>query len=185
MYFDYLKTQDARPLAGVFYHNAIDILSLAGLFSHMAMLLNQPDSETIQHSEDIAALARLFESAGDVTQAEVLYRKALTGDLPSDLYWDTVFRLSLLLKRKGEWDSAISFWKGAAQANQWYAFEELAKYYEHHAKEIASAQAWVLQAQKALAANPLPVLEHRRWQAEFQYRLDRLIRKSARSQKPD
>ncbi len=40
MYFEYLRTQDARPIAGIFYHNAIDILSLAGLFSHMSFLLN-------------------------------------------------------------------------------------------------------------------------------------------------
>jgi hypothetical protein len=36
IYFDYLRTGDARPLLGVLYHNEMDILSLAGLFNYLA-----------------------------------------------------------------------------------------------------------------------------------------------------
>src|SRR4030095_9484775 len=31
LYFDYLRTGDARPLAGVFYHNAMDVVAMAAL----------------------------------------------------------------------------------------------------------------------------------------------------------
>ena len=34
LYFDYLRTGDARPLAGVFYHNAMDVVAMAALLTH-------------------------------------------------------------------------------------------------------------------------------------------------------
>ena len=114
MYFEYLKNQDARPMAGIFYHNAIDILSLAGLFSHMAFLLHNPHSPKIQHGEDVVALARFFESMGEIQEAENLYQKALQIDLLEDLYWDTLERFSFLLKRNEDWDAAVSLWETAA-----------------------------------------------------------------------
>ncbi len=45
MYPDYLRSRDARPLKGVFYHNEIDILSLAALLDHMADLLESLPKE--------------------------------------------------------------------------------------------------------------------------------------------
>ena len=177
MYFEYLKTQDARPLAGVFYHNAIDILSLAGLFSHMAFLLNEPHSEEIAHPEDTAALARFFETMGDKSQAVTLYQRALQEKLPSDLYWDTLERFSFLLKRSGEWESAIALWEQAALAGHLYAFEELAKYYEHHAADLPAAHDWTSQAIGALEHLHLPPYMYQQWLASFNHRLERLNRK--------
>ena len=87
MYFEYLRTSDARPLGGVFYHNAVDILSLAGLFSHMAFT-ERTDSEDVQYAEDIVSLGR-FEAMGDHHRAEALYKKAMTEKLPAELLQDT------------------------------------------------------------------------------------------------
>ena len=42
MYFDYLRSRDARPMKGIFYHNAMDILTLAALTEHIAHLLADP-----------------------------------------------------------------------------------------------------------------------------------------------
>lgn len=180
MYFEYLKTQDARPMAGIFYHNAIDILSLAGLFSHMAFLLQEPSSEEIIHAEDIVSLARFFESLGDVPQAKALYDKALKEKLPHALFWDTLERFSFLLKRKGDWGSAIGLWEQAAEAKQLYAFEELAKYYEHHAKQLSVAREWTSRAKKVLEENLFPAHEVHYWQISLDHRLERLDRKISR-----
>jgi hypothetical protein len=177
MYFEFLKSQDARPLAGIFYHNAIDILSLAGLFSHMAFLLHNPHSKKIQHGEDIVALARFFESMGDINRAESLYRKALQTDLLEDLYWDTLERFSFLLKRKDDWASAIALWEVAAENDALYAFEELAKYYEHRSKDLHLAHHWTTQGIETLEKDLLPAYEYHRWRDSLLYRLDRLERK--------
>lgn len=181
MYFQYLRSQDARPLAGIFYHNAIDILSLAGLFSHMAFLLHSPDSKRIQHGEDVVALARFFESMNDNDQAESLYQKAINADLPEALYLDTLERFSLFLKRKGDWESAIGLWKIAADNHALYAFEELAKYYEHHTADIQAAYNWTVKAIHILEKEPLPAYAYHQWQEWLSHRLNRLERKLSRN----
>lgn len=177
MYFEYLKTQDARPMAGIFYHNAIDILSLAGLFSHMAFLLHDPHSDKIQYGEDVVALARFFESMNDITQADGLYQKALHIDLSEDLYWDTVQRYAFLLKRQEEWPAALALWEEAAENQALYAFEELAKYYEHREKALAQAHHWTAAAIQVLNEKPMPAYEYHFWQERFAHRLARLERR--------
>lgn len=180
MYFEYLRTQDARPLSSVFYHNAVDILSLAGLFSHMAYLLHEPHSDLIRHPEDIVALGRFFEAMGEPSQAEMLYKKALEEKLPDDLSRDTRSKLSFLLKRNGNWAGAIELWEHAAEDKELYAFEELAKYYEHQARDLATALTWVLRAIMALDRNYQSAYEHQLWQASLNHRMDRINRKLAR-----
>jgi hypothetical protein len=177
LYFEFLRTQDARPMAGIFYHNAIDILSLAGLFSHMAFLLYDPHSDKISHAEDIVSLARFFESMGDFNQADQLYQKALGLDLLEDLYWDTVQRYAYLLKRQEDWSAALALWEEAAEHHALYAFEELAKYYEHRVKEIANAYEWTTTAIGILTEKPMPAYEYQFWRERFDHRLQRLERR--------
>ncbi len=179
MYFEYLKTKDARPMAGIFYHNAVDILSLTGLFSHMAFLLHDPFSEKIYHPEDIISLARFFESVDRTKTAQRLYEKSLTLDLKSSHQLETLEKLSFLHKRCGQWDSAIRCWEEASQAGEIYAFEELAKYYEHHAKDLNKAQTWTLAGIDCLQQQHFPAYVYQTWQAEFQHRLKRLQRRLA------
>ena len=180
LYFDYLRTQDARPMAGIFYHNAIDILSLAGLFGHMAFLLEDPHSDRIRHGEDIVALARFFESMGEIPQAEALYHKALTVDLPEEIHWDTVERLSFLLKRKGDWQAAIALWEQAAKNEQLYAFEEIAKYFEHQVKDYEEAHRWTVGGLTVLNSRHFPAYQYRFWQESLSHRLERLEKRLAR-----
>ena len=183
MYFEFLKTHDARPMAGIFYHNAIDILSLAGLFSHSAYLLDDPLSKNIQYHEDVVSLARLFESLGDIPQAEALYQKALKLELEKSLYWDTLSRLSFIQKRREDWTSARRLWEEAAENNFLYAFEELAKYFEHRSKDLEKAQEWTNRAISVLNTQPLPSYELIFWQERLAHRLDRLKRRLSRKTK--
>lgn len=180
MYFDFLKTGDARPIAGIFYHNAIDILSLAGLFSHTAFLLNDPLSKDIPHNEDLVALARFFEAQGDIPLSEMLYQKALNFKLEEALYWNTLSRLSFLQKKRENWTSAINLWEQAAENDLLYAHEELAKYFEHRAKDLTEAQEWTLRALEVLEKHQFPSYEYAEWRNRLEHRLDRLKRRIAR-----
>ncbi len=177
MYFDYLKTQDARSMGGIFYHNAIDILSLAGLFSHMAFLLHDPHAEKITHIEDMVALAQFFESMDNIPQARDLYQQALALEMPEDLYWDTIERFSFLLKHQEDWETAKELWTKAAENNALYAIEELAKYYEHHVKILEIAKEWTLKGLAVIQEQHLPAYVQFQWQESLQYRLDRLDRR--------
>ena len=87
LYFDYLRSGDARPLKGVFYHNAMDVVALAALFSHVTGLLEDPLVIGREHGEDLAALGRLYEDLGRPDQAAKIYHEALAGELTEPCWW--------------------------------------------------------------------------------------------------
>ncbi len=80
LYFDYLRTGDARPLKGVFYHNAMDVVALAALLSHTATMLADPFHEMIEHGLDVIALARLYEDLGQWDTAARLFEQGLADE---------------------------------------------------------------------------------------------------------
>jgi hypothetical protein len=104
---------------------------------------------------------------------------SLKADLPIEVYHDTLERLALLHKRRGDYTAAIPLWEIAAKDHQIYAFIELAKYYEHHGQDIDQAAHWTQEALTLLNGLNFPRLERLQWQAELQHRLQRLKRKSA------
>ena len=142
LYFEYLRTGDARPLAGIFYHNANDILSLAGLFYYLAKMLGDPSADPALPGLDMAALARLYEEIEDLLMAAQLYERSLDQGLPRNFYLETLSRFALLYRRQGNWDGAIYLWKKAAEQEQIEACVELAKYYEHNQRDYIEAIKW-------------------------------------------
>jgi len=180
MYFDYLRSGDARPLKGIFYHNAMDILSMVTLTEHMARMLDDPLGSQVQHALDLVALGRLHEDLGYGDKAVEIFTSSLEQDLPPEIYHQTVKRLSYLRKRRGEQPEALSLWFQAAAERQLYAHEELAKYYEHQAIDIREAKRWTEAALALLAQPDTPRYERVQWEEPLQYRLERLERKLAR-----
>jgi uncharacterized protein YprB with RNaseH-like and TPR domain len=183
LYFDYLRGGDARPLKSVFYHNAIDILSLAALLGHVADLLGAafgPEGalrETVVHGLDLVAMGKLFEDLRRLETAARLYEHGLAGDLPGETYWEAVRRLSFLHKRRGDLSAAVSLWRQAAGEGQVYAHVELAKYYEHRARDYREAAGWTQAAIALVEAPAFPGRARQRWLAELEHRLARLRRK--------
>lgn len=185
LYFDYLRSGDAAPLTGVFYHNAMDVVALAALFAHAAALLHDPLSESIPslHGLDIIALARLHEDLRRWDTAARLYERGLEMDLEQDDFWEAVRRLSVLQKRRGDLEQAVRWWEQAAAQGHIYAHVELAKFYEHRRRDIFAAQRWAQAALKRLACNDLPVYARDHWQADLEHRLARLAGKVERQTK--
>jgi uncharacterized protein YprB with RNaseH-like and TPR domain len=179
LYFDYLRDGDARPMTRVFYHNAMDVVSLAALLNHTASLLESPFAQPVVEYIDLAAVARLFDDLGHLERAEELYEACLKAELPEGLYHDTLFRLSFLHKHNNNYLAAIPLWEQAASQRRMYAYEELAKYYEHHAQDLPAALKWTLEALEYLDHPDPPTTEGTLWKPEFQHRLQRLQRKLA------
>jgi hypothetical protein len=74
--------------------------------------------------------------------------------------------LSLIHKRSFQWDEAVSLWKDiiATYPHDVFAAEELAKWYEHHARELGLAMELVqriLDEARHLAETERQSLEHR------------------------
>jgi len=174
IYFDYLRDGDARPLKGVFYHNAMDVVAMAALLSHTAALLADPFQEAIEHGLDVIALAKLYEDLGQWETAARLFERGLEMSLNENDFWKAVSRLSVLQKRRGDFGEAIRLWQKAASEGHIYAFVELAKYYEHKLRDIKSALQWTKSALKEVERAELPVYIRKHWQEELKHRLARL-----------
>lgn len=154
LYFDYLRSGDARPLAGVFYHNAKDILSLAALYGHIADMLTDPLGQAVDDDIDMASIARLYEDMGWLEQAAAIYERSLeSGDMPEDIFIKTMQRFALLRRRKGEWEKAVLLWRTAADHGDIAAYVELSKYYEHRVRNNMEALNWARKALETLDAD--------------------------------
>ncbi len=177
LYFDYLRAGDARPLKRVFYHNAMDVVSLAALLNHTSSLLEDPFNRHSGEFIDLAAVARLLEDLGHAERARELYEACLQAELPEDVFSDTLFRLASLHKHRGNYPAALPLWQQAAGHRKLSAHEELAKYYEHHASDLHEALRWTRQALDFIETADIPSPEYIFWKREFQHRLQRLQRK--------
>jgi uncharacterized protein len=183
IYFDYLRDGDARPLKRVFYHNAMDVVSLAALLNLTSSLLEQPHSNPTINTIDLAAVARLIEDLGHIEQAAELYALCLASDLPEDIHTDTILRLALLHKRNNNYAAAVKLWEQAAARRKIQAYEELAKYFEHHALDLEQALRWTLAAIDDIDSANLTPAEAKWWRSEFEHRLQRLQRKISPKEK--
>jgi uncharacterized protein YprB with RNaseH-like and TPR domain len=182
LYFDYLRSGDAREMKNVFYHNAMDVISLAALFKHIARLLEDPLHAANLHCIDQASLAKIFEDLGDFDLAVQLYNNSLTQSsdgLPEELYWETLQRFSFLYKRLGNFTLAMPLWEKAALSGHIYAFVELAKVFEHTLRDYPKAIGWTQQALGQIKKPGFPAYERVYWMQELEHRLERLKRKQA------
>jgi tetratricopeptide (TPR) repeat protein len=178
MYFDYIHTGDARPLLNVFYHNAVDVVSLATLLDHISHLLSNPLHTHIEHTLDLYAISRLYDDLNRWDEAVQLYHLAIERLEDESVRQEAIRRLALIHKRRGEWESALNLWQQAADAQQLYAFEELAKYHEHFARQPHEAMHWTLTALDWMNTPACPNSQRLEWLPEFQHRLERLKRKT-------
>ena len=177
-YFDYLRSHDALKLVPIFHHNQMDILTLACLTALVLAAVGQPEAAPLAHPLDLYSLAAWIAKVGRREVAARLYQRlldqrALAGRLPEAVQWRAKAELAALYKRSHDYQRALPLWTELAAASngeRLLAMEELAKYYEHRARDYARALA---AARAGLAAASDTAPWHRR--------LHRLDRKLARS----
>ncbi|MDD2923427.1 MAG: ribonuclease H-like domain-containing protein, partial [Anaerolineales bacterium] len=178
LYFDYLRTQDARPLGGVFYHNAMDMAAMAALLNHVCEILSDPYSGRVKHGLDFVALGKLFEDLNRWDEAARLFERGLELELAESDFEVAVKRLSILQKKRGDAEEALKLWKKSAGRGHIYAHIELAKYYEHKERNAKTALKWAKSARKEAERAELPAYIRKHWLAEIDHRLERLERKA-------
>jgi len=181
LYFDYLRRRQPGALRRVFSHNRADVLSLAALTAWLARALDRPhDCELAPH--EYAGLARLWARA-DPERGYAYYRRAVEAGL-SGLEAERV-RLTLATweKRQARWAAALALWETVTESPVFdpRPWEELAKFYEHRARDLATARNMVL---RALARGRAERASARVLDS-FDYRLARLTRRLAREEVPE
>jgi uncharacterized protein YprB with RNaseH-like and TPR domain len=194
LYFGYLRSRDARPLAGVFRHNALDLLSLAGLLGHVAALCASAPRATEDGvrtpagappaADELLALGRCHEEEGDAARALACYEAALAatgaaGRAGRAAAYEARLRAAAVLKRLRRPDEAVAHWEALIAAGATSGgtadvrpYEELAKYYEHVARDPIAARECARRALALVEAAP----GHRaaRERARLRHRLARL-----------
>ena len=185
IYFDYLRCGNARGLQPVFFHNALDLVTLAALALEFARVLAAALGEgdaaaRLSSSLDLFSLSRIFERAGNRPLAISTCEQALEGGLPDGVEVRALWHLAAQHKRRRQYDSAVEIWMEVVKRSSSFsieAFEELAIHYEHRARDPRKALEFTEAALKGLRAKGgLPI--GRRIE-QFSRRLDRLRRKTS------
>jgi len=178
IYFDYLRTGDARGLQPVFYHNALDILTLAALTVQLARAL--ADAGTLDSPLDLFSLSRILGATGAGAQSVATCQQALATGLPTSVEGQALRHLALLLKRQQRHELAVEAWLELTRREAPLAIEaceELAIYYEHRRRDCRTAREFTTAALERLreqSSSP-PDL------SRFTHRLARLEKKLSRA----
>ncbi len=170
MYTEYLRSGNAEPMKGIFYHNAIDVLSLAALFIHSADLLHNPLRDIQHEGIDLAAIGRLFKMLGQEEEAIAVFEKSIEQHLPDHIFQQTLLHYAEIFKKSGDYSKAVLLWQNAADRGNILACEELAKYFEHKEKDFQQAISWTEKALEYSGSNQL-------WLELFDHRKSRLLKK--------
>jgi uncharacterized protein len=185
IYFDYVRGGSPERLLPVFHHNQMDLRGLAALSSRILSLLS--DAENLgQDGLEVFGVSRICEKRGEHTRARKLYEKSIASFLPTET--DRAARRSLarLAKREGDFDLACELWKDALGNSRhgYEAYEHLAIYYEHKARDPEQARQVVQQAlnelRRAIQTGDIAPGAYREIKARFDCRMERLERKTRR-----
>jgi len=174
IYFDWLATDNTTQLEGVVEHNLYDIISLYFIMYHIAMVREEP-AERITEPDDVLSLAKIFERR---REHENVCRVLEDFDDISHSYdrYDILFLQSLAYKRSGDYEKAVALWKEISSRSVDESFNsavELAKFYEHKAKDFTLALEFAHHAESILPPRPAD-------KVDIQKRLRRLNRKIIR-----
>jgi uncharacterized protein len=183
-YFDFLRGGPAEPVAEVFQHNQMDLRGLAALAVHIAGLLQRPEQDLCNGSE-LYGISKMQRKHGDESRARFTLERALTCGLPQVAERSAMRELALFAKRGRDFAQANVLWEGLLgdSSDGMQAYEQLAIYYEHQAREPRRALALTREAlvrlRETAHAGRIPAYGYRSWHGRFQRRLNRLTKKTA------
>lgn len=186
-YFDYLRGGPAEPLAGVVRHNQMDLRGLAALFGKINEMLSESSGAVNGiESLDLFGLSRFLQRRGEEVRAHSACSQALAIGLPAEFRPRARRELAQMAKRRGEHAQAAEIMLEivADPRDGIQACEQLAIYYERHAKDMVKAVQFselaiaTLQRQRANSRDPLIAARFARLEQKFLQRLARLEKKS-------
>ena len=179
-YFDFLKTGEFALLEDVLRHNLQDVQSLAELTGHLCAVFREP--QAIAHPEDLFGVGKTLLRGGRTEQARRCFHILGRSTLSPQAH----MHLAASYKKSREWEQAVQTCRtmiAAGEGGVW-PYVELAKYYEHIARDIPAALRCANGAM-AFALNTAPLRGESEQEEETQRllrRIERLRRKLAAGQ---
>jgi len=180
IYFDYLRTGSAKCLQPVFFHNALDIVTLAGLTVEVGRVVAAAGDGAQCDGRDLFSLSRVLADAGAAELARATCLEALARGLPDSVEPQAMWHLAAQHKRARRYNEAVDLWMKIAGLDSRFAIvacEELAIYYEHRARDTAKALEFTETALRLLDQNTCSPS----WMERFARRRQRLLRKSSQA----
>lgn len=179
LFFEYLQSGDPSPLKRVFYHNEMDVLSMAAVLDHICLTLDDPEPDRLFQPAEAYSIGKFFADIDDTERAISLLEETIHHrELSAEFHYKGIKTLSFLHKKAGDFQRAIPLWEEAAGEGKVYAHIELAKYYEHQEKAYQEAIHWTLEALSQIDAHSRPTEEGDSLQNALDHRLQRLKRKA-------
>ncbi|MGH9816961.1 MAG: ribonuclease H-like domain-containing protein [Candidatus Acidiferrales bacterium] len=211
IYFDYLRGGSPVPLLDVLRHNQMDLRGLAAVAAKVCALLDHPEEAHAGALElyGLSKLLRQ-RGPGECARARRLYERSLAAGLPVAVARAARRELAALAKRERDYTRATALWEelasdvGAASYGRPFvrtnghpqegraqgpaptldaveAYEQLAVYYEHRAREPECALALAMDAlavlHRAGSAGVTSPAKYTRIRARLERRIVRLERK--------
>ncbi|MCD6288282.1 MAG: ribonuclease H-like domain-containing protein [Candidatus Hydrogenedentes bacterium] len=144
LYFDYLRSRDARPLVPAFRHNRVDVLSMVSLAAAVCEAVNMT-GDMCTHVDDRLSLARLYFRQAEMHRVIELAEQILcdkTDDRSAER--EALYLSGFAMKKLGMWDKSSRIWSRLVETfpDDVVPWIELAKFYEHRSRELEKA-AWV------------------------------------------
>ena len=169
-YFNFLETGYTGDIVKIHDHNTIDILSMPVLLDYLSNIIANPSAVP----EHLFPCSKYYEVAGMTDKAVGI----LESNQEDETDESTLLRLSLLYKRRADYQNAVPVWEQLAKTDNLTALEELAKYAEHKSKNSELALQYTEQAMAFLQSLPLANSDYH---AKWQHRKQRLTAKLQRS----
>jgi uncharacterized protein len=179
IYFNYLRTRNPRGLQPVFFHNALDIVSLAALAAELSRALVDLAADHEADGRDLFSLSRIFLRSGDGEKARAAGERAMQKGVPESIAPRVLWHLAAQHKRERRFDQAVNLWHEIIRRDSplaLSAYEELAIHYEHRERNPRVALSFAESAREHLRAHPDRVADFK----SIGRRIERLLEKSAR-----
>ncbi|MEQ1868993.1 MAG: ribonuclease H-like domain-containing protein [Vicinamibacterales bacterium] len=184
-YFQFIRSGDARPLAAVFEHNRLDLISLAGLTARL-LSMAAGGAEVACDAHEALGLGRTYERAGLSVRAEQAFERAaaLCGTVTSlrGLRAEALRALAVDARRHRRFDLAAERWQRVVDTPSCppnlvrEASEALAIHHEHRVRDLEAARLFTL---KSLEADRGVA-----WGDAVRHRLARIERKISEKRSP-
>ena len=180
-FYQYLHTQDPSPLESIFYHNEIDVISLAALLNYLTDRLSCPlnQDNRFESYSDLISIAKYYYSIHLYKEAKEVLDAALSDPhYPDEILLEGKLCLASIHKKSGDLSLAAPIWEECAEMGSFDALIDLAKHAEHNLSDFENAVHWTLSAMDLL--DTFPSDKQLSLSNQLDHRLQRLKRKTKR-----
>ena len=180
MFFAYLQNKDLLSLKGIFQHNVLDIVSMVSIAVKAQQVFSQNQPAESQEHDELGVI-KTFERLGYMEKAIESCHFYIKTCQNSDTIQLKQYQ-AIYYKKSGSVHKAELIWLDILKTGKTFLpdiYVELAKYYEHHLKDIIKALDIVEKAEKRIDISQelAGELSFQRIQEDLRYRKNRLLKK--------